>query len=64
MSPLYQEIPRVFITVAINIIYIRYFIFIYIFQKKLEKFDGIPTANEFEELMKFDDMDADGRFIK
>lgn len=53
-----------FITVAINIICIRYFIFIYIFQKKLEKFDGIPTANEFEELIKFDDMDADGRFIE
>ena len=35
----------------------------HIFQKKLEKFEGIPTANEFEELMKFDDMDADGRFI-
>ena len=64
MSPLYQEIPRVFTTVAINIICIRYHIFIYIFQKNLKKFDGIPTANEFEELIKFDDMDADGRFIE
>ena len=35
--------------------------FVNVFQKKLEKFEGIPTANEFEELMKFDDMDADGK---
>ena len=33
------------------------------FQKKLKEFEGIPTANEFEVLMKYDDMDADGMCI-
>ena len=33
------------------------------YQRKLEKFDGIPTANEYESLMKLDDMDAEGKLF-